>query len=126
MVFNITFNNISVLSWQSVLLVEETGIPEKTTDLSQVTDKLNHILISFISSWYLKLYNLSCSNLYSLWWSYGSWIYNYQCNQCLSPLTLWVQIHPGKMYSIQQYVIKFVCDLRQVSGFLGYSCFLHQ
>ena len=27
MVFNATFNNISVLSWQSVLLVEETGVP---------------------------------------------------------------------------------------------------
>jgi hypothetical protein len=26
------------------------------------------------------------------WLSYGSWIYNYLCNQCLSPLTLWVQI----------------------------------
>jgi len=25
-------------------------------------------------------------------WSYGSWIYNYLCNQCLSPLTLRVQI----------------------------------
>ena len=25
-------------------------------------------------------------------WSYGSRIYNYLCNQCLSPLTLWVQI----------------------------------
>ena len=25
-------------------------------------------------------------------WSYGSWIYNYPCNQCLLPLTLWVQI----------------------------------
>jgi hypothetical protein len=25
-------------------------------------------------------------------WSYGSWIYNYMCNQCLSPLTLWVRI----------------------------------
>jgi hypothetical protein len=25
MVFNITFNNISVISWLSVLLVEETG-----------------------------------------------------------------------------------------------------
>jgi len=24
---NNTFNNISVISWQSVLLVEETGIP---------------------------------------------------------------------------------------------------
>ena len=22
-------------------------------------------------------------------WSYGSWIYNYLCNPCLSPLTLW-------------------------------------
>jgi hypothetical protein len=27
MVFNATFNNISVISWWSVLLVEETGIP---------------------------------------------------------------------------------------------------
>ena len=25
-------------------------------------------------------------------WSYGSWIYNYLCNQCLSPLMLWVCI----------------------------------
>ena len=27
MVFNATFNNISVISWRSVLLVEETGGP---------------------------------------------------------------------------------------------------
>jgi hypothetical protein len=27
MVFNATFNNISVISWWSVLLVKETGIP---------------------------------------------------------------------------------------------------
>jgi len=27
----------------------------------------------------------------SLWsWLYGSWIYNYLCNLCLSPLMLWV------------------------------------
>ena len=25
-------------------------------------------------------------------WSHGSWIYNYLCNQCLSPLMLWVRI----------------------------------
>jgi len=29
MVINATFNNISVLSWRSLLLVEETGVPEK-------------------------------------------------------------------------------------------------
>jgi hypothetical protein len=41
MVFNATFNNISVISRRSTLLVEETGIfLEKTTNLSQVTDKL--------------------------------------------------------------------------------------
>jgi hypothetical protein len=41
MVFNATFNNISAISWWSVLLVEETRVSgEKTTDLSQVTDKL--------------------------------------------------------------------------------------
>jgi len=28
-----------------------------------------------------------------LWlWSYGNWIYIYLCNQCPSPLTLWVWI----------------------------------
>jgi len=29
MVFSATFNKISVISWRSVLLVEETGIPEE-------------------------------------------------------------------------------------------------
>jgi hypothetical protein len=29
MVFNATFNNISAISWWSVLLVEETGVPRE-------------------------------------------------------------------------------------------------
>jgi hypothetical protein len=33
MVFNATFNNISAISWRSVLLVEKTGGLEKTTVL---------------------------------------------------------------------------------------------
>jgi hypothetical protein len=44
MVFSATFNNISAISWRSVLLVE-TGVPEKTTNLPQVTDKLCHIIL---------------------------------------------------------------------------------
>jgi hypothetical protein len=38
MVFNASFNTISVISWPSVLMVED--YPEKTIDLPQVTDKL--------------------------------------------------------------------------------------
>ena len=45
MVFNATFNNIAVISWSHVLLMEETGYPEKATDLSQVTDKHYHIML---------------------------------------------------------------------------------
>jgi hypothetical protein len=43
-VFNATFTNILVISWQSVLLVEETEYPEKTTNLSKVIDKLYHMM----------------------------------------------------------------------------------
>jgi hypothetical protein len=44
MVFNATFNNISVISRQSVLLVEETKSTQRNP-LSQVTDKLYHIML---------------------------------------------------------------------------------
>ena len=37
MVFNATFNNISVISWRSFL--------EEITDPSQVTDKLYHVML---------------------------------------------------------------------------------
>ena len=46
MVFNATFNNISAISWQSVLLVEETGVgtQRKHRPATQVIDKLYHIM----------------------------------------------------------------------------------
>ena len=42
---NATFNNMSVMSWQFVLLVEEIGVPGENHGLSQVTDKLYHIML---------------------------------------------------------------------------------
>ena len=42
---NATFYNISVISWQSVLLVEETRVPGENHHLPQVTDKLYHMML---------------------------------------------------------------------------------
>ena len=44
MVFNVTFNNISVISWRSDLLVGETGAPEENHRPVQVTDKLCYLI----------------------------------------------------------------------------------
>jgi hypothetical protein len=47
MVFKATFNNISVISWQSVLLVEETGVPgENHRPVESHWQTLSHNVVS--------------------------------------------------------------------------------
>ena len=49
MVFNATFNNISVLSWLSILLVEETGVPgENHRHVAYHEQTLSHNVVSSI------------------------------------------------------------------------------
>jgi hypothetical protein len=43
-------------------------------------------------------------------WSYGSWIYNYLCNQCLSPLKLWVQT-PFRQGVLDTTLCDKICQL---------------
>ena len=43
MMLNTAFNNNYVIAWWFVILVEKPEYPEKTTDISQVTDKLDPI-----------------------------------------------------------------------------------
>jgi len=54
-----------------------------------------HILDNTLNQYKMKIYTsvikFKCLKGPSWLWSYGSWIYNYLCNQYLSPLKLWVQ-----------------------------------
>ena len=45
MVFNATFNNISAISWLSVLLVKETRVPGENHGPAHVTDKFYHKML---------------------------------------------------------------------------------
>jgi hypothetical protein len=50
MVFDATFNNISVISWQSVLFVEETRVPgEKHWPVASCWKTLSHNVVSSTS-----------------------------------------------------------------------------
>jgi hypothetical protein len=69
--------------------------PEKTTDLSQVTDKLYHCNVSSGCDCMVVKFTTTCA---------------ISAYHHLSLLLF--------VYSLQHYVIKFVSDLRQVGGFL--------
>jgi len=52
-----------------------------------------------------------------------SWIYNCLCNQCLSPLMLWVRISIRARCTT---LCDKVCEWLKTVIISGYSCFLHQ
>jgi len=46
-VFNATFNNISVMSWRSIVLVQETGVPrENHSPVSSHLQTWSHNVVS--------------------------------------------------------------------------------
>ena len=83
MVFNVTFNNISAISWRSVLLVEETGVPgenhrgeEGANSLIISSDCL--IYICWLYAYWTVYHSLSfkCSFEHTCGWGISECLYN--------------------------------------------------
>jgi hypothetical protein len=117
-VVNATFNNILVMSWRSVLLVEESGVPgENHWPVTSHSQTWSHNAVS--STCTCRFNILVCRDRMV----HCSWIYNYNLHVPIQSVLITTKIvssNPvhGEVYSIQHYVIKFVSDLWQVSGFL--------
>jgi len=52
---NATFSNISAISWRPGLVVEEAGVPERTTDPGQATGKLYHLRLRVECTFFFNL-----------------------------------------------------------------------
>ena len=66
-------------------------------------------------------------------WSYGSWIYNYLCNQHLSPIMLWVRSQPRWVVlnttlldKVSQWLVAWLWFSLSTLVFSGFFGFLHQ
>jgi hypothetical protein len=83
-------NQKSLIQGQTMQWPEEKGQKEK-----QQSTKHNTTLVTLVYLYHMHLWN-TCRIFDRRGrrdrMSYGSWIYNYLCIQCLSPLMLWVQI----------------------------------
>ena len=78
----ICFRGINLIIYQSNIVI---GI--RDTNLTIYIRGINLITFTRCIKFIIRIRGGDAS-----WsWSYGSWIKNYQCNQCLSPITLWVR-----------------------------------
>jgi hypothetical protein len=105
MVLNATFNNIAIISWRSVLWVEETGLPGEIHRPSKVF--LTKLAILFHIP-IIKGRRGRDRMVVGFTTTYAISAYHHGCYE--------FQSRPGQ--GVQHYVITFISNLRQVGGFL--------
>jgi hypothetical protein len=82
LVFNANFSNTNYSSWPLTFVIV----------LSQIHMLYTYDSVGWLVLWRLTPLKISNHEGPSWPWSYGGWIYNYLCNQCLSTLMLWVRL----------------------------------
>ena len=111
MVFNTTFNNISVTSWQSVLLLEEMGVPRENhwpavSHWKSLSHNVLHLAMSGIRTiLYEKVF------FYDLW---GDKPWDDICKSQF--VTVWVHKKLNRYYWIQTYLMRAIgCTLLTIT-----------
>ena len=121
------------LSWRRKLLSRHVILPSVTNDTCYLTTiLLAWLIVGFLTPVANSAYifrKRTCSTIYKKYMgpsyaSYGCWIYNYLCNQCILPLTLWVRI--PLWWGVIDATLWDKVSCGRLVGFSGYSDFLHQ
>ena len=86
----------AILCWQlySACMVIEFDSVEQTYILFITGANVRDHVGLTTAHWIVLYYRKICMRVEPSW-SYCSWIYNYLCNQYISPLKLWVRIPIG-------------------------------
>jgi uncharacterized integral membrane protein len=91
-VFRITLLWTSVWIWSCLSFSRHEDLIRMKHVFHILWGKIFILILIQVFCVFLQWYWTISVFLGSSWsWPYGSWIYNYLCNQCLSPLTLWVR-----------------------------------
>jgi len=133
LVFDFFFMNYSC-TWPSIWIIYVrlswwTHCCNRFNNLHQNINRANRHHSSYRPMWSIScdFFFLSYKKGPSWSWSYGSWIYSYLCNQCISPLTLWIRtplMSRCTRCSIMWSSLTITCDRSVVLS--GYSGLFHQ